>query len=186
MSMSDTRGAEDLTRARILEVLHGFQEGYRLRDVGRAGQFIRDLFSSCDDVIVVGTSAVERGGYEWCEGPEQVRRIVEEDWRSWGDLTLDMEGAHISWTAEAAWVSTVGVLRQVTEQDRGYMKRPTSHEAPVVSRSPELRTGDTEEGIWPLRWSAVLIREEGRWRFHQMHFSYPGQITPQHPHPETE
>ena len=27
--------------------------------------------------------------------------------------------------------------------------------------------------IWPVRFTAVLVREAGDWRFHQAHFSFP-------------
>jgi hypothetical protein len=30
-----------------------------------------------------------------------------------------------------------------------------------------------EKFVWPLRFTAVLVQRNGRWLFHQMHFSYP-------------
>lgn len=134
---------EETIRA-VRAVLAKFQKGYTRRDVRALDAFMA-LFAPDPGVEVIGTGAVTPGGYEWCLDRAAVRGLVESDWLYWGDLRLDVEGAHIHTLGDAAWLAAAG----------------------TVSR-PE---GADES--WPLRLTAVLARDAGgAWRFVQLHFSY--------------
>ncbi len=179
---TDRQGAEN--GEEIRSVLQRFQEGYCRRDVPGAAEFAGELFVSGRDVVIIGTGAAQRGGYEWCEGPEEACGIIAEDWRSWGDLILDMERAHIDRHDEVAWVATVGIVCRHSA-GRGEAVQAGLQPTPVHDLPPQLQRlassagltgGNRQQLVWPVRWSAVLIRSDAGWAFSQMHFSYPGLI----------
>ena len=39
-------------------------------------------------------------------GPEKIRELVENDWKEWQDLTIDIQNAHIHAEGNCAWVTT--------------------------------------------------------------------------------
>ncbi len=47
----------------------------------------------------------------------------------------------------------------------------------AVSALANRRRG--EQYMWPIRFTATLIRDQGQWKFHQIHFSYPTVHLPQ-------
>ena len=70
-------------------------------------------------------------------GHEKVSRLVRSDWRSWGDCTFLLNNAHISASGDVAWIATIG-----------YVKFDMSRFL-----------------ILPLRLSAVMVKENLRWKF---------------------
>lgn len=80
---------------------------------------------------------------------EGASRLVRSDWKSWGDCTFLMDNAHVSAAGEAAWVSTIGYVRF------------------DLSRFLVL----------PLRFSAVLVKEDDTWRFQFVQFGFDLDLT---------
>ena len=171
----------------VRDTLQKFQDGYQRRDVNRLAEF-RDLFVKDDDLEVIGASAVEPGGEEWCLGLDAASGLFENDWEDWGDLTLDVGDARIHVLGDAAWLATTGSVAieldpvetyrnffayagEVAAQDRA---------DPRARLLELLRNGtntlcEAEQGrqyIWPLRFTAVLVRQSGTWLFHQVQFSF--------------
>ncbi len=78
-------------------------------------------------------------------------RLVRSDWLSWGDVRFIIDGARISSAGDdVAWIST-----------KGY----------VQSDLTRLLT-------LPLRFTAVLVREDGAWRFQQQQFQFDLDLSP--------
>jgi hypothetical protein len=75
---------------------------------------------------------------------EGASRLVRSDWKSWGDCTFLMENAHVSAAGDAAWVTT-----------RGHVRFDLSRLL-----------------VLPLRLSAVMVRENGTWKFQFMQFQF--------------
>ncbi len=117
-----------------------------------------------------------------------MRQLTEGDWEGWGDVRFDVEGATIHALGDVAWLATTATvttiypvednLRQSVERARKVLDAPGEDE----SRLREMlmwataalhEAGRGEVYIWPIRFTAVLVREAGRWRFHQAHFSFP-------------
>ena len=85
----------------VRALLSRFQEGYSRRDQTYLDQFM-ELFVADDELEVIGTNAVDLKGKEWCRGREAVRNLVSSDWQYWGDVAVDVEGAHIHVRGETA------------------------------------------------------------------------------------
>ncbi|MDX1435605.1 MAG: nuclear transport factor 2 family protein [Anaerolineales bacterium] len=180
--------AKNDTALAVRQTLRQFQEGYTARDTSALDNFMQ-LFSRRGDVEMIGIGATTRGGSEWFRGPDQVREIVDSDWRFWGEVQLDVDEAQISVSGNTAWISTSGQLLQnqaFNEAMAFYvsqMKDLLEEEgADPDTRMMEathfglrrLRERHKGEGhAWPLVLTAVLIMEQGNWRFHTIHWSMP-------------
>lgn len=176
--------------ARVMQVLQSFQDGYSTRDIDKLDHFM-ELFSPAEDIELIGIGASARNGYEWFQGPERIREIIESDWKYWGDVRLDVAGAKISVKGEAAWLSTVGEILQtdhilsdeVTASSVEQMKQLLEN----AELSPRERLVEAAHyGVrrwrerekpagysWPFVISAVLVKHESQWRFHTIHWSMP-------------
>jgi hypothetical protein len=175
--------ANEDTQLSVRGVLTKFQEGYTNRDLGRLDAFIEELFDSSNDTIIVGTC-----DSEWFKGKEEIRGLVGSDWKYWGNVVLDIDGAAISSQGDVAWVVTEGFLHSQLKEDRAYDKCLNN-----VKSSIDLNIGSKdklldilriistcvydlnlgEEVVRPFRFTAVLIRFDDTWKFHSIHFSHP-------------
>jgi hypothetical protein len=77
-------------------------------------------------------------------GYEGAADLIESDWLYWGDVYYLMDQANISVEEGVAWISTIGFV----EFD--------------MSRFLVL----------PLRYSAVMVKEDANWKFQQMQFQF--------------
>jgi len=171
----------------VRAVLQKFQEGYDRRDVSALGDF-RSLFVNAPAVEVIGTGGIAAGDDEWCIGPDAALRMVENDWKGWGDLRLNVAEARISVWGDAAWLATTGTVNSILKRDETYQNYLESlrsilddQETSARSRLFSILRGgsntlfEAEKGddyTWPIRFTAVLVRQEGQWRYHQMQFSF--------------
>jgi len=171
----------------VRSVLQRFQDGYTQHDAAALDEFMR-LFAD-EALEVIGTNGVQPGVDEWYLDKAGTRGLVKGDWEGWGDVQLDVEGAHIQLRGEVAWLATsatVSMTIGAEENYRGYLQRikdlidqdGSSAEMKLLdilrggsSTLYELRRG--EQFVWPLRFTAVLLRQADGWRFQQMQFSFP-------------
>ncbi|MFC2123791.1 nuclear transport factor 2 family protein [Bacteroidota bacterium] len=94
--------APDSIRQEILENLNLFQDGYINRDYSELQNFMDQLFSK-ENVLILGTMPNEiYAGYD------EATSLVRSDWESWGDCTFFMEEANISIYNGVVWFSTIG------------------------------------------------------------------------------
>ena len=77
-------------------------------------------------------------------GYEAASELIRTDWEYWGDVYYLMEQANITLSEDVAWISTIGYV----EFD--------------ISRFLVL----------PLRYSAVMVKEDASWKFNQMQFQF--------------
>jgi len=174
----------------IRQVLQRFQDGYTARDIAKLDEFI-NLFVPGDDSELIGIGASARNQNEWFQGAERIREIIESDWQYWGDVRLEVNEAKITVKGEVAWLSTVGTILQtdhihtdeVTSLSLRQMKELLENE----TLGPKERLVEAAHfGVrrwrerekptgypWPFVFTAVLMRQEGRWRFHTIHWSMP-------------
>lgn len=184
---------EDITSVRT--VLQAFQEGYSKRD-GKAIDAFLNLFVTDEGQEVIGTSAVSTANEEWCKGQSATRALVAADWESWGDLVLDVEAASIHVNGDVAWLSTTGTVSQTIPLEHTYEGmahflqrfRKGRPEAEIEEDLLNVILGAAsalsaklkgESYVWPLRFTAVLVKQKELWKFHQIHFSYPTIHLPQ-------
>lgn len=172
----------------IRSVLQQFQDGYERRDPELLGDF-QTLFLPEDDLEVIGTAAVDPGDEEWCLGLEAASVLFSNDWTGWGDLVLDVADARIHMLGNVAWLSTTGTVTmdldtEDTYQDYlDYIREEVTDDEELSPRERllEILRGGTntlfeaergEQYIWPLRFTAVLVRRGESWLFHQIQFSF--------------
>jgi hypothetical protein len=142
-----------------------------------------------DAIELIGVGAAKRGGPEWFQGLAAIREIIEGDWTYWGDVRINLEEAKITVQGDAAWLSTTGDLISNQEYDKAlpfYLntmkelldKEDLSLDARVAEATQfgVNRLRDRIYGVghaWPFTFTAVLVRADGNWRFHTIHWSFP-------------
>lgn len=178
----------------ILEVLKKFQAGYTARDVSKVAEFCEELFDK-QDSIILGTSGFGRGYGEWYDGLEEVKKIIENDWRNWDDVKLKLTASGIRIEGNTAWVVILGTAESRKVKRDEYEKVLGS-----IYRTIEANKADKSEGmplevllwvnyfsakmlnefvpwgdeyIYPLRITAVLVKKSGKWMFRLMDFTFP-------------
>ena len=174
MSISDDK--------KIIMLLKQFRDGYTKRDITILDRFVEELFSQDNDILIIGTSAVYPGGYEWCEGINAVREIIRGDWESWGEVVFDLEQPVIRINNNTAWIALTGTLTKArtsntsSREDKQHKEILQDKLDPlqIYKNTPDTFIGKNgkENNIFPLRLTAVLVKKENKWKFKQMHFSY--------------
>jgi len=169
----------------IRSLLRAFQEGYARRDVARADRFM-ELFTA--DAEVIGTNGIRPGEGEWYLDRASARQLVEGDWQGWGDLLLDWDSISIRRRGFVGWVAATATVTETigAENYASYLEfvKKFLEDSELNAEEKllyilrggtntvyELRRG--EKFVWPLRLTAVVLREAGRWKFAQMSFSFP-------------
>ncbi len=174
--------------AQVRQVLGRFQDGYTIRDMDKLDEFM-ELFSPDGEVELIGIGASVRGGYEWFEGLDPIREIIESDWTYWGDVAIDVEGAKITVLGDVAWLSTSGNLVQTPVQDKAMTFYVQQMQEMIENEKLDLETRMMEAthfGLrrlrekhlgtgycWPFVFTAVLARAEDGWHFRQVQFAMP-------------
>ncbi len=186
----NTNTVNEVNQVRAL--LQKFQDGYFARDLKNLDEFMQ-LFVQSDDLEIIGTGAVEVDEHEWCRGVEATRELVENDWKYWGDVVYNVQGARIFVRGDVAWLATTATVTDViVEKERysgyiDYVRRVAEEDddakqkmLDILLLGNELLAGilKGETCTWPLCFTAVAVKDEGEWRFHQMQFSFPTTRTP--------
>ncbi len=172
----------------ILAALEKFQEGFTQHDPANLPEFMR-LFSTRFPAEVIGTNGIHRGEGEWYADLKGIQNLIKEDWEGWGDVVLDIRDAQVQEYGEVAWM-TVGATVSKTLDGKAVLSGHLKAIREVLDREGltaearllevmrgtsntifEVQKGDTY--TWPLRISAVLVREGEDWKFCQIHFSFP-------------
>jgi hypothetical protein len=177
----------------VRSVLRRFQDGYSRRDPAQVADFMDTFFAA--DAEVIGTNGITPGVEEWYTDRAGAAKLVRGDWASWGDVALDVEGARISALGDVAWLATTGTVTMVIPAEQNY-KDFLAHVAWTIENDKDmsdkekmlyiLRGGTNtlyelqrgERFVWPLRFSAVLVRSGDTWLFQQMQFSLPTMYFP--------
>lgn len=186
-------GSEDLDKPLemssypdVVEVLRQFQAGYTRRNVENSDTFIKELFITGENTCILGT-----GTGELVLGSKKVKKLIEDDWKYWGDVTIDWENPRISVAKEVAWFATRGSVKHIftdsPKRDKGYLdfikakaeepgltpKQKIAHINWVLALSYHQRLENKREYLWPLRLSGVLLKDGGKWKNVHLHFSFP-------------
>ena len=173
------------SQAEILALLQAFQDGYTRRDLAQVDAFMQ-LFAP--DAEVIGTNGVRPGQDEWYLDRQAARELVHGDWEGWGDFRLDLDAVSVHSLGDVGWVAaTATVTQRIGEENyasylayvREYIDRPgpsAEQKLHNILRGGtntvfELRRG--ENFVWPLRFTAVVVRQADEWKFAQVNFSFP-------------
>lgn len=172
----------------VLQTLQKFQDGYRSRDTAKLDE-IMQLFEEDERIELIGIGASKRGGAEWFEGTNQVREIIEGDWKYWGDVSFDVAGAKVTIHGDVAWLSTTGTVTQTQDFDTAiqyhledmkafFDREDLSVEEKIMEATHYgmRRLRERSKGVgfeWPFTLTAVLIKKGGEWHFHSLHWAMP-------------
>jgi len=178
---------ETVEISQIRALFQKFQDGYTRRDLANLDA-IMDLFVDDEAVEVIGTNALVPGEGEWCLGRTAVRELVAGDWEGWGDVVYDVDQARIHVMGDVGWLAATGrVTDTITEEERysGFLdtvksmleeqdKTMQEKTLDIVTLGNDIVLGLplSETFVWPLRFTAVVVKQAAEWRFHQMQFSF--------------
>ena len=150
--------------AEIRKVLSTFNKSYSKRDLSSLDDFM-NIFVQDDCVEFIATGGVSPGRGTWRIGEKAVRDLVRADWEYWGLVHVDEEKMHIHVQNDVAWLSAPAtVITDVTTQE--FLGDKEQVDGLVYNVS----AGDTTAK--PLRMTAILIKQERRWQFAQIHLSF--------------
>ena len=169
----------------IRALLNAFQDGYTQRDLSQVDAFL-DLFT--EDIEVIGTNGVKPGVDEWYLDRASARELVHGDWEGWGDLRLDLASTSIHIRGDVGWIAASATVSQTIgaenyESYLNFVRRfldestlPAQQKLHYILRGGtntvyEISRGD--KFVWPLRLTAVVVREASAWKFAQLNFSFP-------------
>ncbi len=171
----------------VRQALQQFQVYYTRRDPALVDEFFDRLMD--DDLEVIGTNGIRPGDQEWYPTRETAREIFVGDWQSWGDLRLEISAARLRLHDQTAWLSAPATVQMTIPAEknyadylnfiRSYMEKENltaEQKLLYILRGGnntlfELRRG--EDFTWPLRFTAVLVKQPAGWKFRQMQFSFP-------------
>jgi len=168
----------------IRELIRHFQKGYIERDLKNLEEFM-NLFT--DEVEVIGTNGSYPGQNEWYLDKEGVKGLVQGDWEDWGDLRIKEEGIRIREQNGVGWIALPGTVKKYIGEEnyQSYLEYVKDYveEAGISAKQKlhnilrggtntvfELNRG--EKFVWPIRITAVVVKEEKKWKFTQMCFSF--------------
>jgi len=168
----------------MLELVEKFQEGYITRNVENLDEFL-SIFT--DNVEIIGTNGSYPGKDEWYLNKEGARELIQGDWEDWGNLRIDVEEIRIHESGNVGWLSIPATVSKCIGEDnyqsyleyvKDYLK--TSEVSAKQKLLNILRGGTNtvfelnrgEKFVWPIRITAVAIKEDSGWKFTQMCFSF--------------
>jgi hypothetical protein len=172
----------------VRQTLQKLQDGYLKRNVASLDYYMRELFPSDGHVTIIGTSGLLPEDTEWPRHSGGARKLLENDWRNWGDVYFNVAVAKIRVAGDVAWVESNGFVEkvmpdeQVCENHLKYVKAVVDGDLSAKEKVAEIARGASnvvmelmmgERYVWPMRFSAVLEMSEGRWVFRLLHFSFP-------------
>ena len=174
----------------VRSVLQNFQDGYITRDKSKLDEFMK-LFAPTNAIELIGVGASERGGNEWFNGHASIRDIIDGDWTYWGAVDIDVDGTQVTVSGETAWFSATGTLTSGDEYEEAYPFYLEQMCDLLMDESKSLYdrlTDATHFGVrrlrdrmrgkgakWPFVITAVLVKTDGKWGFHTIHWSFPAE-----------
>ncbi|MFL0248587.1 hypothetical protein [Candidatus Clostridium stratigraminis] len=169
----------------VKKALMQFQLGYINRDIEKIDAFVDELFINKKDTYILGT-----GSGELFFGKEQIKALLEDDWKFWGDVNIHLERTYIDIENNVAWFYTTGSVKCTFEDTSERYNRyvdfiKSKVEEPgltpkqkitfinwVLSLTYHQRLHNKREYLLPLRLSGVLLKEDN-WKFVHLKFSMP-------------
>ncbi|ERI92382.1 hypothetical protein HMPREF1982_02364 [Clostridiales bacterium oral taxon 876 str. F0540] len=167
----------------IKELLEKFQKGYIERDLNNLDSFMSELFVNNDDVFIIGTAEDEI-----FIGYEQAKKLVEGDWRYWGDLRIDVDNAHINCGTDMTYITAFGTVELKIETDNSLKMALNDLDTVIKSEKQDkeklmticrkactylVEASRGEKHIWKIRLTIGLVKQNNKWLINNMHFSHP-------------
>jgi hypothetical protein len=183
-----SKARPDKEEEAVRKALQKLQESYLKRNIASLDYYVKELFPMDGRITVIGTGGLLPEDEEWPRGLEGAKRLLESDWRSWGDVYFNVPSAKIFVQGDMAWLESNGFVEKVMTHDQvcenhlKYVHALMEGELSAAEKVAEIARGASnvvmetmrgERYVWPMRFSAVLQIEGKRWVFRHMHFSFP-------------
>jgi len=180
IEMPISNSSEEIEEVR--EVLRVFQNGYTKRDGAYVDDYMKEVFILEEEQVVIGTDAEEL-----CIGIEAIRRIIASDWKFWGDFVMNVDGASITVNGDAAYFSTKAMIKRIipkseilewfTDSSNRFFNEEGKNQkyklmdalCSILELLKESERGEIY--IAPMRFSEVLVKDEGKWLIHHAQYS---------------
>jgi len=169
----------------IIDVLEKFQLGYDERNLDNVDMLMAEVFSERQDLLTLGTSTGEV-----CIGREEVKRLIHDDWKGWGDFKIDIESAKIFSDENAAWFyadCTVkytfedaddkefkrygDYIREIIDKEDATSKQKLSFLNWALGLHFHQRRSGKREHLWPSELSGMVVKENDSWKIATLHFA---------------
>ena len=165
----------------LKEVMAGFEKEWANPNQGDFGSFVEKYFALKESPYLIDPdNNCYREKDELIENLPQVCQHFE-------NISFDSDKLLISSGEEVAWITTVGLNHkaireekllnqelekfiQIAEGEDNYKDRLFEIQKGISEALMETAKG--EEFYWPFRFNAILIKENGNWKFHNIHLSY--------------
>lgn len=171
------------TNKQLNEVFKKFQDGYSKRDTSVVGKFTIDLCAS--DISIVGT-----GEDEWIQGADAAKKLFKNDWAYWLNLSIDTANVSITTSdnvaffkvrgtvsvtfpsKEAAYDYAFAQLQQAISKEKTNQNKLLAYSSEASDLIKKIEGGSLELK-YTIRVSGGLIKQNGKWLFKQLVFSFP-------------
>ena len=170
----------------VKEVLEGFQELYSKKDMRSLDDYVNSAFSFKDGLAVLGSEM-----NQWCCNAEEIKKLIKshlaDENNCWKEIKFKFDEAKVFANENTAWVVSIGSIKNTISEDKR-IADTIEKVKEILGEEEKSRTKvldaarkmantlkEVEQGevyFWPLRFTAVLIKENDTWKFHQMQFSF--------------
>jgi len=160
---------------KLKDVFAKFQEGYTKRDTTLVEKFTTDLCAK--DISIIGT-----GEDEWFQGIDAAKNLFKNDWAYWLQLKLDTANVNIIKAhgtvsiafpdKETAYTFAFGQLQQSINREKTNKKKVLAYSNEASNFIQQIESGGLEI-TYSLRLSGALVKQDNKWLFKQLVFSFP-------------
>ncbi len=170
------------TDNQIKAVFKKFQEGYAKRDTTLVNKFADDLCTK--DIQIIGT-----GEDEWLQGIASAKNLFKNDWAYWLSLSIDttinlttsdnttffmVHGtASITFpNKDVAYDFAMGRLQQLVNNEKTNHNKLLTYSSQASDLIQQIESGNLEIK-YSIRLSGALVKQNDKWLFKQLVFSFP-------------
>ncbi|SFV34301.1 nuclear transport factor 2 family protein [Thermoflavifilum thermophilum] len=167
----------------INEVFKRFQYGYTKRDTSFVDAFVNDLCAK--DIQILGT-----GEDELLQGMNAAKNFFKNDWLYWFDLKLDTSTLKVTTIGDVTLFLMNGTasmtfpdkekaydfaykrLQQLVNTEKTSGAKLLSYSSEAANLIQQIESGGLEIK-YSIRLSGAIVRQDNRWLFKQLVFSFP-------------
>ena len=154
-------------------------------------QAIMDMFGPTGKIDVIGADGLIPGETDWFTSRLKIRDLFLVEYvMFFNDFNFDEKNTKISVKGDVAWLSTTGTMAYNIDHDKSYTDllkyikknikndstKHTNYVKDMLGFLSELlfvKGKGTDQYVLPLRCTAVAVKENDKWLFYQMCFSFP-------------
>jgi hypothetical protein len=174
----------------VQEVLKTLQEAYDKRDASLVDSYGEELLDNNELTSIIGT---DQG--EVFHGFDESKKLLESDWKYWGDFNLNRENAYISILDNVAVVCSKALIKFTWPEKRicswpkstlewHLKEKKTNTEllnlmlSSITSSLDMIEIPDDKTTL-SMKFVGVLVKRDGKWKFNHMHFSNSTDTVPE-------